>query len=123
MRGRQGVRRHADARDRQAFGPPTNPPRDSAPSCAGRVRPPMAGPLVDGLIAVVTGGAGGIGGGITRRLADEGATVVVNDIDGDLLDATVANVRTAGGTVVPVVGDIRDAATVAELHRVASEVD
>jgi 2-hydroxycyclohexanecarboxyl-CoA dehydrogenase len=58
-------------------------------------------------VAVVTGGAGGIGGATTRRLAAEGATVVVNDCDEARLAAVVADVAGAGGSAVPVPGDIR----------------
>ena len=36
---------------------------------------------VDGKVAIVTGGAGGIGGATARALAREGASVVVVDID------------------------------------------
>lgn len=43
-----------------------------------------------GKVAVVTGGASGIGKGIATRLRDAGATVVISDIDADLL-ATVAD--------------------------------
>jgi len=38
---------------------------------------------LDGKVAVVTGAAGGLGGGSARRLASEGARVVAVDIDGD----------------------------------------
>ena len=38
---------------------------------------------LEGRVAVVTGAAGGLGGGSARRLASEGARVVVVDIDGD----------------------------------------
>jgi 2-hydroxycyclohexanecarboxyl-CoA dehydrogenase len=65
--------------------------------------------------AVVTGGAAGIGGGVTRRLAAAGATVVVNDIDGALLSSTCDDVRRDGGMVVPVEGDIRSADVVARV--------
>lgn len=75
--------------------------------------------LLEGDVAVVTGGGGGIGGGVTRRLAAEGATVVVNDVSPDLLDAVVADVPTA----VPVPGDIREPATVEALARAAFGVD
>ena len=36
---------------------------------------------LDGRLAVVTGGAGGIGSAICRRLAEEGSEVVVTDLD------------------------------------------
>ena len=61
-----------------------------------------------GRTAVVTGGAGGIGGAVSRRLAIEGAAVVVNDIDAELLDATMRDIAAAGGRAVAVLGDVRD---------------
>jgi NAD(P)-dependent dehydrogenase (short-subunit alcohol dehydrogenase family) len=79
--------------------------------------------LLAGRVAVVTGGAGGIGGATSRRLAAEGATVVVNDVDDALLDATVAGITADGGRAVPVLGDIRLRATVAELADTAAAVD
>ena len=41
-----------------------------------------------GQVAVVTGGALGIGGGISRRLAAAGAHVVLADINSDAASAT-----------------------------------
>jgi NAD(P)-dependent dehydrogenase (short-subunit alcohol dehydrogenase family) len=70
--------------------------------------------------AVVTGGAGGIGGGVSRRLAAEGATVVVNDIDEGLLDALV---KELGAAVIPVPGDIRDKATVERVAAAGADAD
>src|ERR1700743_3623001 len=48
--------------------------------------------------AVVTGGGGGIGGAIARRLAAEGARVVVNDLDAAAAAAVAAEI---GGLAVP----------------------
>jgi 2-hydroxycyclohexanecarboxyl-CoA dehydrogenase len=76
----------------------------------------LSGDLLDGHVAIVTGGAAGIGGAITRRLAAAGATVVANDIDGTLLEATAAD---AGGTVIRCPGDITDPATVEALTATA----
>ncbi len=70
-----------------------------------------------GQVAVVTGGAAGIGGGVTRALASAGATVVVNDIDEALLDATAKEV---GAAAVPVPGDITDPGTVARVRDAAT---
>ena len=44
-----------------------------------------------GRVALVTGGAGGIGKAIAARLIGEGACVVLADIDGQSLDAAVAD--------------------------------
>ena len=41
-------------------------------------------------VAIITGGADGIGKGIARRLASEGAAVALFDINGALLERTVA---------------------------------
>jgi 2-hydroxycyclohexanecarboxyl-CoA dehydrogenase len=79
--------------------------------------------LLEGQVAVVTGGAAGIGGGTSRRLAAAGASVVVNDIDPDLLASAVAAIAAAGGRAVGVPGDIRRPDTVTALAAAAAAVD
>ena len=64
--------------------------------------------LLDGKIAVITGGAAGIGGGTSRVFASEGATVILNDVDAGLAAAAKAQIEGDGGRVVTVVGDIRE---------------
>jgi len=69
---------------------------------------------LEGRVAVVTGGGSGIGLASVRRLADEGATVVVGDVD------TVGGQAAAdevGGLFVPV--DVTDAAAVEALFAAA----
>ncbi len=78
--------------------------------------------LLEGQVAVVTGGAAGIGGGASRRLAAEGAVVVVNDIEPALLATAVADVEAAGGSALAVPGDIRDDRTVTALVAAAESV-
>ncbi|MDB5886797.1 MAG: family NAD(P)-dependent oxidoreductase [Polaromonas sp.] len=46
---------------------------------------------------IVTGSGGGIGEGIARRLAAEGAHVIVNDINAELGEKVVAAIVSAGG--------------------------
>jgi NAD(P)-dependent dehydrogenase (short-subunit alcohol dehydrogenase family) len=47
---------------------------------------------VDGSVAIVTGGARGIGAALSRALADGGARVVVADLDGDGADAVATSI-------------------------------
>lgn len=57
-----------------------------------------------GKVAVVTGGAGGIGKGIVKALLAEGAKVVIADVEQSALDTTLAELNTdaASGFVVDV---------------------
>lgn len=50
-----------------------------------------------GKSTIVTGAGNGIGEGIARRLAAEGARVIVNDIDAAKGEAVAASIRAAGG--------------------------
>lgn len=61
---------------------------------------------------VVTGAAGGLGSATAMVLAQAGAGVAVLDIDADRAQAVVDAIRQAGGSAVPIIGDIttRDAA-------------
>ncbi len=59
--------------------------------------------------ALVSGGASGIGRAIAEKFLDEGASVVVSDINMALLDDAVANLS-AHGPVAGVVGDVRSMA-------------
>lgn len=56
--------------------------------------------LLAGKIAVVTGGAQGIGAGISKRFAEQGATVIVADINGDAAATTAAEIASATGARV-----------------------
>jgi 3-oxoacyl-[acyl-carrier protein] reductase len=53
--------------------------------------------ILDGKGAVVTGGARGIGRGHCLHLAENGASVVVNDIDGDEAQKVVDEISEKGG--------------------------
>ena len=68
-----------------------------------------------GKVAVVAGGGSGIGAATARRLAEEGASVVVGDIVGDNASAVADAIRAAGGTASAFEVDIADDASVAAL--------
>ena len=61
---------------------------------------------LDGRNAVITGGGGRIGGAIAHRLAGQGATVVLVDINEDSLTSTTQSITKAGGVSHSVVGDV-----------------
>lgn len=65
---------------------------------------------IAGRVAVVTGGASGIGRGIAEQLLAEGAQVVIADIDGDRVQTVAAEIGARGFTV-----DVTNAASMAEL--------
>jgi len=69
-------------------------------------------PDLDGKVAVVTGGASGIGKGIATRLVAEGARVVIADIQRDAMEATAAEIGATG-----VQTDVSDPASVDALAR------
>lgn len=60
----------------------------------------------DGKVALVTGGGGGIGSAISRRLASEGAHVVVTDVNAASAEAVAAEIRSGGYAASFVAADI-----------------
>ena len=63
-----------------------------------------------GKVAVVTGGAGGVGRALVRKLAHEGAAVMVADVSDAGCRSLVVDIPSAGGTIAFVAGDLRDKA-------------
>jgi NAD(P)-dependent dehydrogenase (short-subunit alcohol dehydrogenase family) len=59
-----------------------------------------------GKVAVVTGGASGIGRALGARFAAEGMKVVLADVEKSTLDRTVAELRRKGGAVTGIVTDV-----------------
>jgi len=68
-----------------------------------------------GKVALITGGAQGIGKAIVKRLAEEGANVVIADVKPDLASNTVEEIKNSGGSAVAFQADVSDSAQVEEL--------
>ncbi|MFN8559616.1 MAG: SDR family NAD(P)-dependent oxidoreductase [Dehalococcoidia bacterium] len=75
---------------------------------------------LEGKVALVTGGAGGIGQWVSRVLAEQGAKVVIADAgvdvngriggDSSRIDAVIAAIKESGGEAMGVLGDVADMA-------------
>ena len=71
---------------------------------------------LSGKTAVVTGASKGIGAGIAKGLAAEGAAVVVNYASSkDGADRVVADIKAKGGKAIAVQGDVAKAADVEKI--------
>ena len=67
---------------------------------------------LQGKVAIVTGGAQGIGEGIAVRLAQEGACVAVADLNGDKARSVAESLNRSGGKALGVCVDVADRAQV-----------
>jgi NAD(P)-dependent dehydrogenase (short-subunit alcohol dehydrogenase family) len=76
----------------------------AAPADANNGADPSA--RLDGKIAIVTGAGRGIGRAEALLLAERGATVVVNDVDGDQAKAVVSEITAAEGAAVANTDDV-----------------
>src|SRR5579864_3628625 len=66
----------------------------------------MSVPRLSQRVAIVTGGATGIGAATARRLAEEGARVLVADLDASGAADNVDQIRAAGGTAESLHADV-----------------
>src|SRR5271157_5074689 len=81
----------------------------------------MGATILDGLngkVAVVTGGAGGIGRGITEALLEEGARVVIADVEAPVLELAVKELADAG----EVRGVVTDVSSPESVEALAADV-
>jgi NAD(P)-dependent dehydrogenase (short-subunit alcohol dehydrogenase family) len=70
---------------------------------------------LDGKVAIITGSAQGIGEGIAHRFAQEGARVVICDINEELVTKVTQDINGQQGNAIGIVADITNAAAVGEL--------
>lgn len=66
-------------------------------------------------VAIVTGGAMGIGGATARRLAAGGAKVLIADFNLEVAQENVARIRAAGGVAEATVVDVSQAAEIEKM--------
>ncbi|MFF9349500.1 SDR family NAD(P)-dependent oxidoreductase [Streptomyces sp. NPDC014734] len=83
---------------------------------------PAACSRLDGYGVLITGAGRGIGAAIARRLAAEGARVLVTDLVGERAERTATAIRETGATAEPLICDVGDRASVeaAVAHAVAT---
>jgi meso-butanediol dehydrogenase/(S,S)-butanediol dehydrogenase/diacetyl reductase len=78
--------------------------------------------VLDGKVALITGGAGAIGLATARRCGDEGARVVIADRDAVRVERAAKDLRQAGLDVIGLTVDVTSEASVKDLlARVAAE--
>lgn len=82
---------------------------------------------LEGKVAIVTGGAGGMGSWVSKVYAEQGARVVVADTGADVegrmgvdptrVNAVVEEITSAGGEAIPFIGDIAEMQVAEDLMR------
>ncbi len=77
---------------------------------------------IDGRVAIITGAGRGIGLAIAHRLGNEGAAVVINDLDPDVARSAVADLEAAGVRAAGVPGSVADAEVCDAMVGTAEEV-
>ena len=83
---------------------------------------PVSARRLENRVAVVTGGANGIGRAIAALFATEGATVYLADLDGDAAELAASAIVEAGGKAISLAVDVARGEEVTSLfHRLSVE--
>lgn len=75
--------------------------------------------LLDGKVAIITGAGRGIGAAAAKSFAEQGASVVVSDLDQGPADEVVNAIKKAGGKAVAVAGNVMEQSTNEQLIKAA----
>ena len=86
---------------------------------AGQLNYPKG--LLAGQVAIITGSGQGIGAECARLFANEGAKVIVSDIDAPKAEAVAESISSAGGKALAVPGDLLKDDYLKELVQKAAE--
>ncbi|KAI0125516.1 hypothetical protein BJ170DRAFT_435393 [Xylariales sp. AK1849] len=86
---------------------------------AGQLNYPKG--LLAGQVAIITGSGQGIGAEAARLFANEGAKVVVSDIDGKKAQAVADSINSSGGKAIAAAGDMLDDAYLKTLVKSAAD--
>ncbi|MCJ1244770.1 hypothetical protein MMC30_001970 [Trapelia coarctata] len=89
-----------------------------AAQIAGHLNYPRG--LLAGQVAIITGSGQGIGAEAARLFANEGARVVVQDIDAAKAEAVAQKINESGGRAIAIPGDMLDAKYIDELVKKAA---
>ena len=77
--------------------------------------------LLAGQVAIITGSAQGIGAECARLFANEGAKVIISDIDAEKAKATADRINANGGKALAVPGDLLSDDYIKELVKKSAE--
>lgn len=77
--------------------------------------------MLAGQVAIITGSGQGIGAEAARLFANEGALVVVSDIDAEKAASVAESINSAGGRALAVPGDMLDSKYIQTLVEKAAE--
>ena len=74
-----------------------------------------------GKVAIVTGAGQGMGKNASMRLASSGARVIVNDVNAEAVEQTVADIKNAGGMAIASAGSVTSKADVDRMVLAATD--
>ncbi|KAF2396142.1 NAD(P)-binding protein [Trichodelitschia bisporula] len=92
---------------------------DRLSQVAGHLNYPRG--LLAGQVAIITGSGQGIGAEAARLFANEGAKVVISDVDAGKAQEVAKSINSAGGSAIAIPGDLLNDSYIEELVKKAAE--